>query len=42
MLSVSELASMIDHSIIDPFHTETDMIEGIELAIRYGAGRFTT
>lgn len=42
MLSVSELAAMIDHSIIDPFHTETDMEEGIDLAIRYGAGRFTT
>ena len=42
MLSVAELASMIDHSIIDPFHTEADMENGIELARRYGAGRFVT
>lgn len=42
MLTVDELASMIDHSIIDPFHTERDMVEGIETAIRYRTGRFTT
>ncbi|MCX7889686.1 MAG: deoxyribose-phosphate aldolase [Rhodobacteraceae bacterium] len=42
MLTVDGLAAMIDHSIIDPFHTERDMIEGIETAIRYRTGRFTT
>ena len=42
MLSVDDLASMIDHSIIDPNHTEADMRAGIELACRYRAGRFTT
>ena len=42
MLSVDELASMIDHSIIDPNHTEADMRAGIELACRYRTGRFTT
>lgn len=41
-LSVNELASMIDHSIIDPNHTEDDMRAGIELAQRYRVGRFTT
>lgn len=42
MLKVDELAAMIDHSIIDPNHTEEDMIAGIDLAVRYGTGRFTT
>ncbi|WP_018897664.1 deoxyribose-phosphate aldolase [Rhizobium sp. 2MFCol3.1] len=42
MLTVDALASMIDHSIIDPNHTEADMIAGIESAIEYRAGRFTT
>lgn len=42
MISVDDLASMIDHSIIDPNHTEDDMRAGIELACRYRAGRFTT
>lgn len=42
MLTVNALAQMIDHSIIDPFHTEKDMIEGIELATKYKTGRFTT
>ena len=42
MLTVDELASMIDHSIIDPNHTEEDMHAGIELARHYKVGRFTT
>lgn len=42
MLQPSELAAMIDHSIIDPNHTEADMIAGIELAVSRGCGRFTT
>ncbi len=42
MLSVDDLAAMIDHSIIDPNHTEDDMIAGIETAIEYRTGRFTT
>jgi deoxyribose-phosphate aldolase len=33
---------MIDHSIIDPNHTEADMFAGIETAIKYRTGRFTT
>ena len=42
MLQPAELASMIDHSIIDPNHTDSDMRAGIELAVARGAGRFTT
>jgi deoxyribose-phosphate aldolase len=42
MLQVDELAAMIDHSIIDPNHTETDMYAGIDLALKYRVGRFTT
>lgn len=42
MLSVEGLASMIDHSIIDPNHTLDDMRAGIEVARTYGAGRFVT
>ena len=42
MLTVKDLAAMIDHSIIDPNHTEDDMIAGIETAVAQGAGRFTT
>ena len=42
MLQPAELAAMIDHSIIDPNHTDADMRAGIELAIARGTGRFTT
>ncbi|MFV0332647.1 MAG: deoxyribose-phosphate aldolase [Tropicimonas sp.] len=42
MLQVEELAAMIDHSIIDPNHTEADMHEGIDVALKYRTGRFTT
>lgn len=42
MLQVNELAQMIDHSIIDPNHTHDDMLAGIDLAVKYQAGRFTT
>lgn len=42
MLQVDELAAMIDHSIIDPNHTEDDMFAGVDLAVRYRTGRFTT
>jgi deoxyribose-phosphate aldolase len=42
VISVDELASMIDHSIIDPNHTDRDMRAGIELARKYRTGRFTT
>jgi deoxyribose-phosphate aldolase len=42
MISVDDLASMIDHSIIDPNHTDDDMRAGIELACTYRTGRFTT
>src|SRR5262245_41807506 len=42
MLQVDELAAMIDHSIIDPHHTEADMNAGIDLALKYRIGRFTT
>jgi deoxyribose-phosphate aldolase len=42
VLTVDQLAAMIDHSIIDPNHTEADMHAGIDLALRYKAGRFTT
>jgi len=42
MIQVDELAAMIDHSIIDPNHTEDDMLAGIDLAVRYRTGRFTT
>lgn len=42
MLTPNELASLIDHSIIDPFHTEDDMLAGIELAKARHAGRFVT
>ncbi|KAJ5634256.1 hypothetical protein N7528_002098 [Penicillium herquei] len=40
--SVDELAKMIDHSIIDPFHTEKDLIDGIKLAKKYKTGQFVT
>lgn len=42
MIQVDDLAAMIDHSIIDPNHTEEDMLKGIDLAVRYRTGRFTT
>ncbi|KAL6408537.1 deoxyribose-phosphate aldolase [Ilyonectria robusta] len=41
-LSVNELAKMIDHSIIDPYHTENDLINGIQLAKKYQTGQFVT
>lgn len=37
-----ELANMIDHSIIDPFHTQRDLVEGIALAKQYRTGQFVT
>ena len=40
--TVAELALMIDHSIIDPFHTDKDLEEGVALAKKYGTGRFVT
>jgi deoxyribose-phosphate aldolase len=40
--SPTELAAMIDHSIIDPNHTDADMRAGIDLAIARRTGRFTT
>lgn len=42
MLQVDDLAAMIDHSIIDPNHTEADMYAGIDVALKYQTGRFTT
>lgn len=42
MLTPDELASMIDHSIIDPNHTYEDMVAGIELAVARKTGRFVT
>lgn len=42
MITVKELASMIDHAIIDAHATETDMVAGIELAIRYQTATFVT
>ncbi|KAH6970576.1 deoxyribose-phosphate aldolase [Ilyonectria sp. MPI-CAGE-AT-0026] len=41
-LSVNELAKMIDHSIIDPYHTENDLINGIQLAKKYQTVQFVT
>ena len=40
--SVDDLARMIDHSIIDPFHTEQDLIDGVNLAKKYKTGQFVT
>lgn len=42
LLTVGELASMIDHSHILPDHTHADLIRGIEIAQRWQTGRFTT
>ena len=42
MLTVDELAKMIDHSIIDPFSTEDDLVKGIEVARQYCVGQFVT
>lgn len=42
MLTVDELARMIDHSIIDPFSTEEDLRHGIEVAKQYRVGQFVT
>lgn len=33
---------MIGRPIIDPFHAGRDLVEGIETAIGYRTGRFTT
>jgi deoxyribose-phosphate aldolase len=35
MLSVDELAQMIDHSILLPGQTDTDLVEGIAIARKY-------
>ncbi|KAJ5379844.1 deoxyribose-phosphate aldolase [Penicillium cataractarum] len=40
--TVDQLAKMIDHSVIDPFHTEQDLVNGIELAKDYHTGQFVT
>ncbi|PYI04698.1 aldolase [Aspergillus sclerotiicarbonarius CBS 121057] len=40
--TVDNLASMIDHSVIDPFHTENDLREGIEIAKKCQTGQFVT
>ena len=40
--SVDELAKLIDHSIIDPFHTEQDLKDGVALAKKYKTGQFVT
>lgn len=40
--SVAELAQLIDHSVIDPFHNEDDLREGVALAKKYGTGQFVT
>lgn len=42
LLTIGELASMIDHSHIDPDHTHADLVRGIEIAKRCQTGRFTT
>ncbi|KAJ5721737.1 uncharacterized protein N7483_009671 [Penicillium malachiteum] len=39
---VDELAKMIDHSIIDSFHTEKDLLDGVKLAKEYKTGQFLT
>ena len=36
MLSVDELAQMIDHSILLPGQTDKDLVEGIAIARKYG------
>ncbi|KAJ5012078.1 hypothetical protein K4K57_004739 [Colletotrichum sp. SAR 10_99] len=40
--TVAELAKLIDHSVIDPFHTENDLREGLALAKKYKTGQFVT
>lgn len=40
--TVEELAKLIDHSVIDPFHTEQDLIQGVALAKQYRTGQFVT
>ncbi|KAI8310471.1 hypothetical protein K4K61_000546 [Colletotrichum sp. SAR11_59] len=40
--TVAELAKLIDHSVIDPFHTENDLREGVALAKKYKTGQFVT
>lgn len=40
--TVDELAKLIDHSIIDPFHTEQDLLDGIRVAKQYKTGQFVT
>lgn len=42
MLTVNELASMIDHAIIDANATEADMHAGIDLALKYQTATFVT
>lgn len=40
--TVKELAKLIDHSIIDPFHTDKDLGEGVALAKKYETGQYVT
>ena len=42
MITVNELASMIDHAIIDANATEADMNAGIDLALKYQTATFVT
>lgn len=42
MPTVDQLATMIDHSVIDPFHTEQDLRDGVALARKYRTGQFVT
>lgn len=42
MLTVDELAGMIDHAIIDANATEDDMDAGIEVALKYRTACFVT
>lgn len=42
MISVDQLAGMIDHAIIDAHATEADMHAGIDLALRYRTATFVT
>lgn len=42
LLTVGELASMIDHSHIHPNHSHADLVNGVEIAKRWQTGRFTT
>lgn len=42
MLEVDELATMIDHSIVDPNRFEVGMHAGTDVTLRCRTGRFTT